>query len=57
MLVADSDSTLFLYTDRLVVAVVGLLVLVPPMALVVLGRVVALFGEHLAMDDDRAADG
>ena len=38
LLVADADSTLFLYTDRLVVAVVGLIVLVPTVALFVLGR-------------------
>lgn len=33
LLVADADSTLFLYTDRLVVAVVGLIALVPALAL------------------------
>lgn len=33
LLVADADSTLFLYTDRLVVAIVGLIALVPAMAL------------------------
>ncbi len=33
ILVADADSTLFLYTDRLVVAVVGLIVLIPTITL------------------------
>lgn len=42
VLVADADSTLFLYTDRLVVAVVGLIVLVPAVALAVLGRALVL---------------
>ena len=39
---ADADSTLFLYTDRLVVAVVGLIVLVPPIALIVFGRAMSV---------------
>lgn len=51
VLVADADSTLFLYTDRLVVAVIGLVVLVPALALFAIGRVVQLVGAHL----DRAA--
>ena len=38
VLVADADSTLFLYTDRLVVGIVGLIVLVPTVALFVIGR-------------------
>jgi hypothetical protein len=42
LLVADADSTLFLYTDRLVVAVVGLIVLVPAVVLAVLGRALVL---------------
>jgi hypothetical protein len=55
LLVADADSTLFLYTDRLVVAVVGLIVLIPTMALFVIGRVLALVGAHLdRVDGDRA---
>ena len=33
LLVADAESTLFLYTDRLVVGVVGLIALVPAVAL------------------------
>ena len=32
ILIADADSTLFLYTDRVVVAVIGLVVLVPTLA-------------------------
>ena len=53
VLVADADSTLFLYTDRLVVAVVGLIVLVPTIALFVIGRVLVLLGEsaeHIQQD-------
>jgi hypothetical protein len=42
VLVADADSTLFLYTDRLVVAVVGLIALVPTLALVAIGRFLML---------------
>jgi hypothetical protein len=44
ILVADADSTLFLYTDRLVVAVVGLIVLIPTVTLFVIGRVLVLVG-------------
>lgn len=51
VLVADADSTLFLYTDRVVVGVVGLLVLVPPLALAAFGRVVMLIGEHLGSEE------
>ena len=57
VLVADADSTLFLYTDRLVVAVVGLIVLIPALALFAIGRVVQLVGAHLertAREDDDA---
>ncbi len=52
VLVGDAQSTLFLYTDRLVVAVVGLLVLTPTIALFVIGRVLTVLGAHL--DDDAA---
>jgi hypothetical protein len=44
LLVADADSTLFLYADRLVVGVVGLIVLVPTVALVVIGRALTILG-------------
>ncbi len=44
LLVADADSTLFLYTDRLVVAVVGLIVLVPTASLIVIGRALVILG-------------
>lgn len=47
VLVADSESTLFLYTDRLVVAVVGLIVLVPTLAMLAIGRALSIAGEHL----------
>ncbi|MFW2381646.1 MAG: hypothetical protein ACN4GZ_07805 [Acidimicrobiales bacterium] len=44
VLTADADSTLFLYTDRIVVAVIGLVVLVPTLALFAIGRVLMLVG-------------
>lgn len=44
LLVADADSTLFLYTDRLVVGVVGMIVLVPTASLVVIGRALSILG-------------
>lgn len=44
LLVADADSTLFLYTDRLVVGVVGLIVLVPTASLAVIGRALTILG-------------
>jgi hypothetical protein len=44
LLVADADSTLFLYTDRLVVGIVGLIVLVPTASLVVIGRALTILG-------------
>jgi hypothetical protein len=44
LLVADADSALFLYTDRLVVGVVGLIVLVPTASLVVIGRALTILG-------------
>lgn len=47
VLVADSESTLFLYTDRLVVAVVGLIVLVPTMAMLAIGRALSIVGQYL----------
>ena len=50
VLVADADSTLFLYTDRLVVAVVGLIVLIPTITLFVIGRVLVLLGEQFERD-------
>ena len=42
LLLADAESTLFLYTDRSVVAVVALIALVPAVALVVMGRALVL---------------
>lgn len=50
ILLADADSTLFLYTDRFVVGVIGLIVLVPTISLIVLGRVLAILGERLPAD-------
>ena len=52
VLVADADSTLFLYVDRLVVGIVGLIVLMPAIALFALGRALVLVGVEL----DRSAD-
>ena len=46
VLVADADSTLFLYVDRLVVGVVGLIVLMPTIALFVIGRSLVLLGRY-----------
>lgn len=57
VLVADADSTLFLYTDRLVVAVVGLIVLIPTITLFVLGRVLVLLAEDLQPSEGDRADG
>jgi hypothetical protein len=60
LLVADADSTLFLYTDRLVVGVVGLIVLVPTVALVVIGRALTILGDVGARPDspgDTIGDG
>jgi hypothetical protein len=56
VLVADADSTLFLYTDRLVVAVVGLLVLIPTITLFVIGRVLVLLGESLEQSERDRSD-
>lgn len=47
VLVADADATLFLYTGRLVVGVIGLIVLVPTLALVVIGRALSIIGSHV----------
>lgn len=57
ILVADADSTLFLYTDRLVVAVVGLIVLIPTITLFVIGRVLALLGENVQQSERDRSDG
>jgi hypothetical protein len=57
ILVADADSTLFLYTDRLVVAVVGLIVLIPTVTLFVIGRVLVLVGESLRPSERDQSDG
>lgn len=62
VLVADAESTLFLYTDRLVVGVVGLIVLVPTLALFAIGRLLMIVGPEIdrqRRDDDpeEVADG
>jgi hypothetical protein len=57
VLVADADSTLFLYTDRLVVALVGLIVLIPTITLFVIGRVIVMLGEKLQSSEEDRADG
>ena len=54
--VADANSTLFLYTDRLVVVVGGLIVLMPAMALFAIGRVLVLVGAYLERLDKERAD-
>ena len=55
LLVADADSTLFLYTDRLVVAVVGLIALVPAVALALGGWALHTAVRSESTDED--ADG
>ena len=57
ILVADADSTLFLYTDRLVVAVVGLIVLIPTITLFVIGRALVLVGETAQASERDRSDG
>jgi hypothetical protein len=42
LLLADADSTLFLYTDRAIVGAVGLVVLVPAIALFAMGRALTI---------------
>lgn len=54
-LLADADSTLFLYTDRAVVAAVGLIVLVPAIALFAMGRALVLVGRGTTLPE--LADG
>lgn len=56
VLVADSDSTLFLYTDRLVVAVVGLIVLIPTITLFVIGRVLVIVGDSVRQPEEEPPD-
>ena len=51
LLLADADSTLFLYTDRLVVAVIGLIVLVPAIALFAMGRALVLVGRGVGLPE------
>ena len=55
-LVADADSTLFLYVDRTVVALVGFIVLVPTLALVVIGRALMLLAPRVSALEDRRLD-
>ena len=57
ILVADTDSTLFLYTDRLVVAVVGLIAIIPTITLVVIGRVLVLVGDTAQPSERDRSDG
>ena len=47
VLVADPSSTLFIYVDRLVVSLVGLIVLVPALALIAIGRAIMLVGDRV----------
>jgi hypothetical protein len=50
LLLANPGNTLFLYVDRWVVAVTGLIVLTPAMALAAGGRALALATNHPATD-------
>lgn len=56
VLVADADSTLFLYVDRTVVALIGFIVLVPTLALVVIGRTLTLVASSLPALEERRPD-
>jgi len=56
VLVADADSTLFLYTDRIVVVVGGFIVLMPAMALFAIGRALVLVGAYVQQLDEGRAD-
>lgn len=51
-LVADDDSTLFLYTDRTVVALAGVVVIVPAIALAIGGLALRSVGDLLAARRD-----
>lgn len=55
LLLADADSTLFLYTDRAVVGAVGLIVLVPAIALFAMGRALVIVGRGTGLPEP--ADG
>lgn len=57
VLVADADSTLFLYTDRIVVGVVGLIVLIPTIALFVIGRALNAVGDHVEQLEQTKREG
>ena len=52
-LVADPSSTLFIYVDRLVVALVGLIVLVPALALMAIGGVIMVVAERVPEEPQR----
>jgi len=56
LLVANPRSTLFLYVDRPVVALVGLLLLLPAIVLIAVGRATDLVGRQLA-DREHADEG
>jgi len=51
LLVADPRSTLFLYVDRPVAVLFGLLLLQPAMAMVLVGRALSLAAPRVAEDD------
>lgn len=54
LLVADPNAPLFLYVGRPVVVLLGLLLLLPPVLLIVLGRFAGAVAQHL--DRDRPDD-
>ena len=56
LLLADADSTLFLYTDRAVVGVVGLVVLVPAIALFAMGRALAIAARNGELSSPRGQE-
>ena len=50
LLTADPDATLFLYVSRPTVVLLGLLLLLPAVLLVVLGRGASVLAEQLARE-------
>ncbi len=56
LLVADPRSTLFLYVSRPAVVLAGLLLVLPAVLLIALGRAAVLLADHLAVQEADGAD-
>lgn len=56
VLTADAESTLFLYVDRLVVGLIGLIVLVPAAAIMVLGQALRILGREADVAEAEVPD-